>query len=237
VELFEILFILFFILIPIFEGLRKSRQRQGAEREAEAAGEPEDRPMLEPRPSGRSGGEVRRPTTSAPLPPQRPEPAAGEASDMVPDDLWEILTGEKRARPVPEPMPPEEWDERPVLGEPESRPWWEEDPEAEAPEPDLEPVMEERFEPAPWHEEPELEPESPPLPVETSSEIYTPLPRREPRPSPPRQRRPSLREIGAEPAPPVREPSALTRALSTRAGLRQAVILREVLGRPKGLDS
>jgi hypothetical protein len=219
VELFEILFILFFILIPIFEGLRKSRQRQEAERDVEVAEEAE------------TGSP---PDYHVPPAPGRPEPATGDASDMVPDDLWEILTGERRPRSDPGAEPRPEWDDQEAV-EVESAPrtWWEEDAEAEAPEPDLEPVMEERFEPAPWR----IEPVPPPPPAEVTVEAYSPLIHREATPAPPRPRRLSLRELSDEPPPTVREPSALVRALGSQEGLRQAILLREILGPPKGLDS
>ena len=85
-ELFPLLMFLIFVLAPILEGLKRK-----------------NKPPTPPRPPQRR--------VPSPSPPQRSRteevgpraPAEENASTMVPDDLWEILTGQKR---VPTPTAP-----------------------------------------------------------------------------------------------------------------------------------
>jgi hypothetical protein len=216
VELFEILFILFFIMIPVLEGIRKSRQR----RRAEQIEPPEevDRPAAaRPAPPPRRSS-YEAPARRAPGPRPPPEPEPVEASDMIPEDLWEILTGERRQRPAPHrPVPvPEE--------PPPTEPWWEAEEEA----------VEERFEPRPWREdEPPLEEPAPPVPP--PAPIEEPTRRVEsPRGRPARRRVPLSETMDVEPV--RRQMSPLLQALQQREGLRQAILLKEILDRPKGLQ-
>jgi hypothetical protein len=227
VELFEILFILFFILIPVLEGIRKSRQR-GRSQDVELPGGAPGRPG---RP-GPASAPRRMPQESVPAPAPSPlprrEPDPVEASDMIPDDLWEILTGERRQRPGPpgpEPMEVEEIgsdtrDER-WLEEPDQR--WREEPEeswrAEAEQT--------------WRDEPvSLEP---PAPIREPIVATPTLSRFDPGRAPARRLRTPLREV-VEAPPVVRTVSPLMRMLQSPRGLRDAVLLREILGPPKGLD-
>jgi hypothetical protein len=231
-ELFEILFILFFILIPVLEGIRKSRQRGDSE-DIELPGRSTPRPS--PRSPAerdhaargdRSGAPPQRP---APPPAQDPEPAG--AADMVPDDLWEILTGERRANAPPADLPRET--EEPWMAEPGAE--WHEEPRWE---PEPEPASEERFEPRPWLDSPgAMRDEDAPEPVEIqlpAPDADQPLLSARP-PRAPRPPRVSLREVVEAPRV-VRRKSPLIRSLQSQEGLRQAVLLKEILGRPKGLD-
>lgn len=61
---------------------------------------PQQKPRQPPRPAGRQPAPYEVPQSSGPV---RPEPDAGNASEMLPDDLWELVTGEKR-KPRVEPM-------------------------------------------------------------------------------------------------------------------------------------
>ncbi len=209
-ELFEILFILFFILIPVLEGIRKGRQR----RESPDIEEPrQNRPRAPGRPTT-----VERPQPGPPRTQREPEPV--EAADMVPDDLWEILTGERRERPVPA-----------EATEPEDAPWIEE-PRWE---PDEEVFADERFEPAPWEEyRDETRLELPGVPTVADEAVKAAAAAIE-SVQPPRPRRASLREVVETPRA-TRRASPLIRSLQRPEGLRQAVLLREILGPPKGLD-
>jgi hypothetical protein len=226
VELFEILFILFFILIPVMEGIRKSRQRRDSE-DIKLPDQASPRPTRQPEPTVRReryGAPADRP----PPPRSRPDPQPAEASDMIPDDLWEILTGERRERPQPAEDRPEP--EEPWMAEPDERwkeePLWEREPE---------PSMEERFEPRPWMDSPEaMRDEELPKTVE----VPVPAPvddRPLLAPRPPRAPRVSLREVVEAPRVQRRK-SPLMRSLQSQDGLRQAVLLKEILGRPKGFE-
>jgi hypothetical protein len=208
VELFEILFILFFILIPILEGLRKKRQGPAPE-DADTA----DRPA---RP-GRSPYEE-----PAGPPPPRPEPEldTSGAADMVPDDLWEVLTGERRVRTEPA---------EDQVDEPEEYSTWRDVPAWE-PEPEPEPEPEDEWpEPTPWLEDAESPVAQTAEPAAPHQHAMTFSPRAAD------EGRGTLGSpIGEPDAPPRR--SRLTDSLRSSQGLRRAVLLKEILGRPKGLD-
>jgi hypothetical protein len=220
VELFEILFILFFILIPVLEGIRKSRQRR-------------DAPDIEEPTSGPS----RPPPRTTTGPPRRypePEPEAEpvEAADMVPDDLWEILTGERRERPAPvEPQAEApDWYEEEIAARYGDEPDEDRLPEEPAWEREADPSSRETFDPAPWRGGAPAQ-EDEPLVFQPEEALIVPDERRS-RPARPRI---SLRTVVE--APRVkREVSPLMRALQNQDGLRQAVLLKEILGRPKGLQ-
>jgi hypothetical protein len=100
-DIFPILMLLVFVLGPILEGLKRKNKGQQP---------PQQRP-LPPRPAPR-----RLPETSS-----RTEEVSSRArteenaATMVPDDLWEILTGQKRPSVLttPQPAPPQKkqpWD-------------------------------------------------------------------------------------------------------------------------------
>jgi hypothetical protein len=224
VELFEILFILFFILIPVINGIRNSRRRR--EEDIQLPGEAQRRPPERPQGAGRTAG--------GPAEPGYPEPAAGaprdeprddglEAADLIHDDLWEILTGERRDRSATTRREPEPEPELSGPSEP-----WEPEPAWQAEEL---PASKERFEPAPWLEERSddwgvmvpAEPEPPPRIALYAQESRD-------------ARRLRMATQDALDAPPARGVSPLIQALRRPGGVRQAVVLREILGPPKGLS-
>lgn len=81
-------------------------------------------------------------------------------------------------------------------------------------------------------EPPRPVPAPPPLPAFEEA-----VPRPEPVPEIPTFT-PPPRAVAAKPAPPApRPPSPLLKTLRTREGLRQAIVLREILGPPKALSN
>jgi hypothetical protein len=210
VELFEILFILFFIMIPVLEGLRKGRQRRDSP-DIEAPGRAQQRPPV--------------PAPGLPRYPQQPADEPDEAAEMIPDDLWEILTGERRERTPASGTPPEE-----VAVEvdvEENEPW----PDEPIWEPEEDPRFQERFDPTPWRGG-HGGPEEAPVPFQPEEALIVPE-ERIPRAS--RPPRISLRTV-VEAPPAQRTVSPLMESLKHPEGLRQAVLLKEILGPPKGLD-
>ena len=161
------------------------------------------------------------PRARAPQPPrERPQPVdSGRADEMIPDDLWQILTGQPRPAPRPEPADLPSWDEAAVLAD-------------EAGE------DEEAF-------------------VETAralddfrrEEVVRELPRivsLETMPLPPERRHAAYHarveklkqaeSVELELRTAARPHQLLHKRLLQRSSLRDAVILTEVLGRPKGLE-
>jgi hypothetical protein len=220
-DIFYLLLFLFFVLSPLLEGLRKKQQqkqqpptRRPPELERDGAPAGRDVDVLPPRQAA---------------PRHAPAPTGeGRADDMVPDDLWEFLTGEKRrpgapAPPQHAPEPAEEGVFEGWSGVPE----WEEEHEDAYQDDWVEPV----------DERPVHEPFDRPHPIIVSLE--TP-------PPPPDSRRAAFHErlaarTGVPPqALPGRPPRQPTPRQGLRLGdvesLRQAIILREVLGPPKGLE-
>lgn len=216
-DLFEILFIALVILFPIMEGILKKR------------GKPKGPDQIEERAADADSD------WSAP----DEEPRA--ASDMVPDDLWEVMTGENRrteaggsaegARGAPWSAEPEgspETDrERARAGSgagadtaaeaPEdwrSAPWVVDDEAGER-----EPVSAEYRGPEAYSLE---TPAAPPMErkVPTAEARHRAFHRLIDRPQPRRKRR----------------MSPIMRSLRSPDGLRQAVLLKEILGPPKGLE-
>jgi hypothetical protein len=209
VELFEILFILFILLIPLFEGIRKSRRRQEQE--------------MEPGAPGRADRPDRLPQARRPVPHSRPaprEPESMDASGMVPDDLWEILTGERRQRPHPADVTVEDDEE---IETP-----WPDDRDDGDHEPEWGPVADEPYEPVTWRDDPHAWRREP-VPPQPPEALIAP-----PDEAPPTRRRPvpPLADVRR----PRRKRSPLLHALHGPESLRQAVLLREILGQPKGLE-
>ncbi|HEX6937873.1 MAG TPA: hypothetical protein VF158_00565 [Longimicrobiales bacterium] len=219
----ESLFILAALVWSVLGGVLGKKGKRGAQ-----APRRPDRPgghAPEPRPAP--------PSTASRAPAQGdaagdPAPARARGSDdadrpaaeMIPDDLWEILTGERRA-PAPERSPAPASHERASW---ESATW--ESTSAE-PGPEWSDV-----EARPSHGEEAASLEQIPaeeLPVVVS--VETP-------PPPPEERHRAFHEKLAS-ASPVRRPArrrALAMALGGRSELRRAMVLREVLGPPKGLE-
>jgi hypothetical protein len=92
-----------FILGPILEQMRKKQQGPRP---------PQRRPLPGPPPPQRTPQQQSRTETvtqvKQPVPQQRTEQTA---ADMLPDDLWEILTGQPKPRPTPAPPAPDVEDE------------------------------------------------------------------------------------------------------------------------------
>lgn len=237
-ELFEILFIALFILFPIVEQvLKRGRGKPGeADEQGEAPGRPEDGR------SERSPGQVDAPSRER-------EPV--KAEDMVPDDLWAVLTGEQRQ---PGGVQTRETGADREAGEAE--PWsLEPDP---APEPDLqefdlsepdEPDAEPRELARPrsgsraWTIDDEAEP-APPVSLEYEGpEAYSletldhpPQSLERPLPTPEARHRAFHRLIDRPVRRTPRRRSAIGRALQDPESVRNAIVLAEVLGPPKGLE-
>jgi hypothetical protein len=195
-ELFEILFLALFILFPIVEQLL--RRSRGGDAE-----EPGPDPMEAP------PGEIDPPSSER-------EPI--QASEMVPDDLWAILTGERR--PEAEEGAAEEghfeeagdaWEAVDFPEEAEA-PWVNAEPARSTEGYDAEASSLDSVDPEPAYFERPL----PPSPEERHRRFHAKYDRPEP---PPRRRR----------------RSTIGRALGDPDSLRQAFVLNEVLGTPKGL--
>jgi hypothetical protein len=206
-----------------------------------------------PRPRGRAGDGpphgatpgARRETTQAraTAPGEVESAAPTSAADMIPDELWEILTGEKR-RPVVVRAPEAEAETRPSGAR------------AHVPdfEPEFEPDFDEDF-------ESEFEPEgvvgleAEPAPVSVgehrSLEVLQPAGRAEsleaepvvvsleaPLPPPAERHAAFHSRIGDAKPQPARERvrSGGPLRLGGRSELRRMMILREVLGPPKALE-
>ncbi|MFO7894950.1 MAG: hypothetical protein R6U63_14655 [Longimicrobiales bacterium] len=210
-DLFEILFIALFILFPIMEGILKKRRK------------PED---SEP---GEGSGAEADADWSAP----DEEPRA--ASDMVPDDLWEVMTGEKRRAGAGGGAEGERGVQRSM--EPEESP----EPVREHAGPDTAAEAPEDWRSAPWVVDEETEEHEPVSAEYRGPEAYsleTPAPpplEREVPTSEARHR--AFHRLLDRPKPErKRRLSPLMRSLRSPDGLRQAVLLKEILGPPKGLE-
>lgn len=176
---------------------------------------------------GRKKGQTtpRAPAPRRPLPEEaRPAPAPvrveepQSAAEMIPDDLWEILTGQKRRSTPPSSSEPS-WP-------PEAEPEWASEWEAEA---DEEAVV---AYPRPSDEARSLEEIPPPeKPLVVSLEMLPP---------PPAQRHAAFHErLGASTSgkiPEERRRVVPASRLGGHRSLQRAVILREVLGPAKGLE-
>jgi hypothetical protein len=94
---FGLLLIILFIVAPLLERLLKAGQQppeQGGPQVPRRPGQP--LPRQQPRRMPTADGEEELPFRSVPAGHERDEEAA---AGMLPDDLWEILTGEKRPQP------------------------------------------------------------------------------------------------------------------------------------------
>lgn len=158
---------------------------------------------------------------------RRPATDAERAAELIPADLWEILTGERRA-PTPPPRAPvpdieeweddidEAWDSEDALV-----PVRQDDDYAASDESQQRQDDDDRWS-KPWEPEPALS-ESP--------AVARPVP-------------PSVTVSPVRPPPPafVQIESTATRphrmmpSLANRSDLMRAVVLQEVLGRPRGLE-
>ena len=204
-DLLELLFIAAFILFPVLEGILKQRKK----------------------------GKGPRPDPDQDIGPARSEVEEEEvraASDMVPDDLWELMTGERREPGEPaggaEAGPEAPWSTTEEAGRAETGAGTATEPES--------------WEPEPWMDDSAVSREPESLEYE-GPEAYT---LETPAPPPVERRVPSAearhRAFHAfidEPQPSGRRRrSPLVKALHGPGGLRQAVLMKEVLGPPKGLE-
>lgn len=205
--LFELLLIaFFFIILPVLDGIGKRRRKgQGTGKGTEA----------------RSPG-------------PRPDPEVEEprsAAEMLPEDLWGLITGEARDT------------QEPAAREAET-PW------SEAPDPsstrtaEAEPGTDgfEGWEPEPWMDAEEIHAEPVSLEYEgpEAYSLETPVPParslEQPLPSPEARHRAFHEKIDRPPRRRRRAVSPLMQALRHPDGLRQAVLLKEILGPPRGLE-
>ena len=202
-DFFELLLIALFILFPILDGVLKQRKKgqgpPGGLDEVEGSGDVE---------SGRSEtGQDR------------------AASEMLPDDLWELMTGERR-----------DAGGRPGSGGSDEP--WSVEAESSSVEAASSEVDEEWSEP--WAVDDEVT--APELSMEYEGpEAYsleTPAPPPIERTVPTAEaRHRAFHELIDRPRPKrKRRMSPLMRSLRSPDGLRQAVLLREILGPPKGLE-
>ena len=225
-DFFEVLIILAFVFLPLLEGIFKRRRAgQGGDapvetppaRERERVGQGAGATSAGGR-SG-SGGAPREPVD------------AGPAADMIPADLWEVLTGERRS-PAPSGEPSWEVEEEEEEEEP-----WARTPVEEAPDELGIP----EHEPSPWgraSEDPGEWVSQVPEPV-SSPHGFPEIVSLETPPAPPEVRHRRFHEkYDSEPLPPTPDRGDFVRDLRSGLrgqGLRRSVILAEVLGPPKGL--
>lgn len=137
------------------------------------------------------------------------------AAVLIPDDLWEILTGEQRpSEPAPIPEEYDEWEPEPSD---DGVPDWRSATEEELVLAGRPPIEEaQTLETIPSRELPRVVSlETPPLPPRERHEAF-------------HRKIDALREAEAS--------SRHSRRAPNRARLRQAIVLREVLGPPKGLE-
>jgi hypothetical protein len=235
---FIILFFIFFVLPMLEKIFGRGKQQAPPQPEPQRRPQPEEeqaaqfeRAERQPAPAARTG--------DRPVAVESP-PADDPAAEMIPDELWEILTGEKRQRPGPPPPAPQ----RPV-------------PETRRPEPEPEPEPEPDW--GPWEiEQVEDEEEAyerhaashaEEIEAERLRERRARDARRTPVRPPPRvvafeRASPTARSGRAMAAPAPRQPPSprgrdVTRReplLGHLPELHRAIVLAEVFGRPKGLE-
>lgn len=213
-DLFPLLLFLIFILAPLIEQIRK-KGRPPQQRP------PTQRPLPGPPPARRSETE------------EVSGKSADSASVMIPDDLWQILTGERRppAQSQPAPAPPKQpWDvvyvPPPEEAEADEEALVTEDVNVETRRSsrEIESYEEARRRPAPQTLE------QPPVIVSLEQEIL---------PAPARhvafhERLAASADLAT--SVPQRPAAAPLLPFGDPGELRRAFILQEVLGRPRGLD-
>lgn len=208
-DIFPILLFVFFFLIPLLEGLKKKKQQPPP---------PSQQQRRMPPVTSRTEEVTTRPREQE------------SAASMVPNDLWEILTGQKRP-PVlttpPEQVPAEKprpsWD---VVYDPEL------DNEEEETETTAEPVpwddvyVEERRKPRERISLETLEPRPEPVIISLEENVPTVA-----------QRHAAFHEkvaAQAEPVPAARPKRRIE--LRNRSEIQRAFLMMEILGPPKGLE-
>jgi hypothetical protein len=195
-----IIFFVIFVLAPILDqARRKKQQTPQRQRPAPPARIPEHRPTPVPR---------------SQQPTERSEVGDVSAATMLPDELWEVLTGQPRPRSAPQPVPAPDV-ELEEVDEEEAR--VREDVEVEA--------RRAREEAVSLEEIPRIE-----APVVVSMETLPPEPRA--RHAAFHER---LRSVAA-PMPVARSARRTRPLLRGRENLRNAVLYQAVLGPPKALE-
>jgi hypothetical protein len=220
-DIFPILMFIIFFLAPLLEGLKRKNKDQ-------------QRPPHQRRPLPRAPQQRLPPQTQSQTP-SRMEEVSGKAqreesaAGMVPDDLWEILTGQKRPPVLTTPPHPQP--------EAKKRPAWdvvydpEEDEEEEADEEELvrEDVdVETRRARVEAQSLETLERHPQPIVISLEENLPTVA-----------QRHAAFHQkIAAQPASvEVAVPASRPRLdLTSRSELQRAFLLQEVLGKPKGLE-
>ncbi len=215
-DLFPLLLFLIFVLGPILEGLKRKNKGQPPP--------PKQRPMPQ-RPTQRRLPEATSRTEEVST---RPRPTEETAATMVPDDLWEILTGQKRPPVLTTPQP----------GPPQKRQPWDVvyDPDADEDEDEVEAGeeiaaredvnIENRRARVEAQSLETLERHAEPVIISLEENLPTMA-----------QRHADFHKKIATPVPVVtRVERHLRLQLNSRAEIQRAFILQEVLGKPKGLE-
>ncbi|MEJ2217559.1 MAG: hypothetical protein P8099_13195 [Gemmatimonadota bacterium] len=216
------LIVLLFIALPILQGVFGKKQKEEQRRRQE-----QRRRAQQGRSTGADDG------------PQARERRPERAADMVPDDLWELLTGERR-QGRRDSVPTREWGEpaqnvptssAPVATEPEAE--WQAIPEPAPYEP-----LSERDEESgrPWRVSDERPaPPPPPLP-ERSDNLPEAVSLEQPVTYDDAQERAFHEELAhLPPAARAHYRRRLPYGLGHEDEVRRAFILTEILGPPKGL--
>jgi hypothetical protein len=232
-NLFILLIIFSFIARVIGDALKGGKKPPGGappgRRPLPRPDEQSTRPQ--PRPPGRMlpDGGVRGRAPARAEAPARPAPErASDASDMIPDELWQILTGQPRPparpRPVPVPVPDEADEDEELIPDEESLLV----PEVSTEDRDAAELIKRRRAEVARRER--------------GPDIYRPKVvslEREPLPTAARHAAFHVKHDPQAAAKVLHRepPPGLARIMGTDAGaLRRAIILNEVLGRPKGLE-
>jgi hypothetical protein len=214
-NLFPLLLFVIFILAPLIEQLRKRGQPPPPP--------PPTRRPLPQRPEQRSETEE--------VSSQRAEPA----STMIPDELWQILTGEQRVPELPQPQQPPPQSQQPAPAKPSwdvsyVPPEAEEDEESRVGETLNAQVERMR------REEVALQ-QSRRRPVAATLEEVPVIVSLEKEPLAQEARHTAFHDkmMKREQPTPVRRRKSFL-ALNSREELQRAFVLREVLGKPRGLE-
>jgi hypothetical protein len=271
-----LLLIIFFILLPLLERLlgrgQQQQQQQGQRRPGQPVPGPQQQRVP---PHQREEEEV--PFRSVPAQHRDEDEAAG----MLPDDLWEILTGERRQRPQAPPPPPQPAEidtslERPAPAAPPPRPVHQRPEMAHRAEVRRQRAERERAQREAWERRRTREPvpprerSLPPVTVRDRTPRERDRERLRPGEPPPGEADRYVRPVPVRQEPVVvsydadipgdeerrrrihegLERAATPAARAARAGagpriielhdpteLQRAIIMAEVLGRPKGLDA
>lgn len=215
-EGFGVILFLIAIVVSLFDQSRKGK----------GTGTPGGPPTRRPRPNDlpRPNRQLPQPRSSAPA-----EETEGRASDMVPEDFWAELTGQRRA-PAPTPKPRSTPAPQPKPAPVRDLPSWDEEAVAAVEERSREVVVEQPRALDSWRRQ-EVVHEPPKI-----VSLETPLQPPEQRHAAFHRRLAAIDQTAAELAPPRDRPNPLRERLRTRDTLRESFVLQEVFGPPKGLE-